>query len=171
VSAEPEHARGVVLVCYDESADARAAIAAAAPFVAGHHVVVACFWQPFADVARAYAISLLEIVQDPNDINRREHARAEAAAAEGAAFAAGHGIDADARAPEVSGRVDDAILAYADEIDAQLIVLASRGRSSAGYALLGDVAHDIVQRAHRPVLVVPAPTLASEVLASSIGGS
>ncbi len=60
------------------------------------------------------------------------------------------------QAPQVSGRVDDAILAYADEIDARLIVLGSRGRSSAGYALLGDVAHDILQRADRPVLVVPS---------------
>ena len=120
-------------------------------------MIVACFWQPFADVARAYAISLLEIVQDPNDINRREQARAEAAAAARAPSSQpSHGISADPRAPQVSGRVDDAILAYADEIDARLIVLGSRGRSSAGYALLGDVAHDILQRARRPVLVVPS---------------
>jgi nucleotide-binding universal stress UspA family protein len=48
----------------------------------------------------------------------------------------------------------------ADERDAQLIVLGSRGRSSVGSALLGDVARDVLQRARRPVLVVPSSGLA-----------
>jgi nucleotide-binding universal stress UspA family protein len=162
MSAEPQHpSGGVALICFDGSDDAHAAVVAAAPLVAGYEVIVACFWQPFADFARTYAVSLLEIVQDASAINEREEARAMAVASAGAALARANGVAApEARAPKVSGPVDEAITAFADEIDVQLIVLGSRGRSSVGSALLGDVAHDVVQRARRPVLVVPSSALA-----------
>jgi nucleotide-binding universal stress UspA family protein len=150
---------GVVLISYDESDDARAAIAAASPLIAGRDVIVAYFWQPFAEVARSFAINLLEIVQDPAAINAREQARAEAAAAEGAELARAHGITCEGRARTASGPLDEAIIAYADELDAGLIVLGARGRSSWGSALLGNVAHDVLQRARMPVLVVPSPAL------------
>ena len=56
--------------------------------------------------------------------------------------------------------IDEAIIAYADEIDAPLIVIGSRGRSSISSMLLGDVANDVLQRSSRPVLVVPSVRLA-----------
>lgn len=162
MSAEhPEPNVDVALICFDGSDDAHAAIVAAAPLLGAHRVIVACFWQPFADFAKAYAVSLLEIVQDPATINEREEDRARAVAATGAELARAHGIAApEVRSPKVSGPVDEAIIAFADEVDAQVIVLGSRGRSSVGSALLGDVAHDVVQRARRPVLVVPSSALA-----------
>jgi nucleotide-binding universal stress UspA family protein len=162
MSAESHPLSGrVALICFDGSDDAHAAIVAAAPLIAGHDVIVACFWRPFADFARAYAVSLLEIVQDAKTINEREEALAVATAAAGAEFARANGVASpETRAPQVSGPIDEAIIAFADEIDAQLIVLGSRGRSSVGSALLGDVAHDVVQRARRPVLVVPSSALA-----------
>ena len=152
---------GVALICFDGSDDAHAAIVAAAPLVSDHQVIVACFWRPFADFARAYAVSLLEIVQDASAINEREEARATAIATAGSELARAHGVtNCEAQAPKVSGPVDEAIIAFADEIDAKVIVLGSRGRSSVGSALLGDVAHDVVQRARRAVLVVPSSALA-----------
>jgi len=160
-AASRNESGGVVLICFDGSDDAHAAILAAAPLVAAYDVVVACFWQPFADFARTYAVSLLEIVQDASQINEREEARALAVASAGADLARASGVAAAAaRAPKVSGPVDEAIIAFADQLDASLIVLGSRGRSSVGSALLGDVAHDVVQRARRPVLVVPSSSLA-----------
>jgi nucleotide-binding universal stress UspA family protein len=162
MSAEPQHVPdGVVLVCFDGSDDAYAAVVAAAPLIASHEVIVACFWQPFADFGRTYAVSLLEIVQDASEINEREHARALEVASAGAEPAHANGVaNSEALAPKVSGPIDEAIIALADERDAQLIVLGSRGRSSFGSALLGDVAHDVVQRARPTRLVVPSPALA-----------
>jgi universal stress protein A len=53
------------------------------------------------------------------------------------------------------GRSDAEIVAYADETHADLIVIATHGRSGIGHALLGSVAEKVVQHAHCPVLTVP----------------
>ena len=59
----------------------------------------------------------------------------------------------------MSRPIDEAIIAYAEEVDAPMIVLGSRGRSGIGSMLLGDVAHDVVQRSTRMVVLVPSPGL------------
>lgn len=148
-----------ILLCYDGSDDAAAAIEAVAPHFAGRPSVVACFWQPFAQVAKRFAVSLLEVVQDAPTVNAREAELAQQLADQGAAIANAAGLPAEGRAIEVSKPIDEAIIAYAEEIDTPLIVLGSRGRSGIGSMLLGDVAHDVVQRSTRMVVVVPSPRL------------
>ena len=85
---------GPLLLCYDGSDDGRPAIEAAARLFAGREAVVACFWQPFAAVAKRFAVSLLEVVQEADDINEREAALAQQIADEGAAIARRGGFDA-----------------------------------------------------------------------------
>ena len=51
-------------------------------------------------------------------------------------------------------RRDEAIVHLAEEIDADLIVIASRGFGGLKRALLGNVADSVVRHAHCPVLVV-----------------
>jgi nucleotide-binding universal stress UspA family protein len=150
---------GPILLCYDGSDDAAAAIEAVGPHFAGREAVVACFWQPFAQVAKRFAVSLLEVVQDPPEINARESELAQRLAEQGAAVARAAGLPAEGRAIEVTKPIDEAIIAYAEEIDTPMIVLGSRGRSGIGSMLLGDVAHDVVQRSTRMVVVVPSPRL------------
>jgi nucleotide-binding universal stress UspA family protein len=150
---------GPILLCYDGSEDAVAAIEAVAPLLAGRPAVVACFWQPFAQVARRFAVSLLEVVQEAPKVNEREGQLAQELADQGAAIATAAGMPAKAHAIEVSKPIDEAIIAYADEIDAPVVVLGSRGRSGIGSMLLGDVAHDVVQRSTRMVVIVPSPRL------------
>jgi nucleotide-binding universal stress UspA family protein len=152
---------GTALICYDGSEGARAAIASAAPLVTRFDCVVVCFWQPFADVARRFARSLLEIVQDAETVNEKERLLAEQTAAEGAELAESLGLSAQPRAVQVDEPIDDAILNYADEVDAVVIVLGSRGGTGLRSLLLGDVANDVLQRATRPVLVVPSAGLAT----------
>jgi nucleotide-binding universal stress UspA family protein len=148
-----------ILLCYDGSDDAAAAIEAAAPLFPGREAVVVCFWQPFAQVAKRFAVSLLEVVQEATSVNEREGSLAQELADAGAAIASRAGLHAEAHAVEVSKPIDEAIIAYADEIDAPVIVLGARGRSGIGSMLLGDVAHDVVQRSTRPVLLVPSARL------------
>lgn len=50
----------------------------------------------------------------------------------------------------------EAILAHASKTDAEMIVIATHGRSGVGKWLLGSVAEKVVRHAGRPVLVVPA---------------
>ncbi|MGB3482409.1 MAG: universal stress protein [Mycobacterium sp.] len=54
-----------------------------------------------------------------------------------------------------SGATADTLIATADEHDAALIVIGSRGRSALQRVLLGSVARTVLQRAYRPVMVVP----------------
>jgi nucleotide-binding universal stress UspA family protein len=149
-------AHGHILLCYDGSDDAATAIEQAAALFPGRDAVAVCFWQPFAQVAKRFAISLLEVVQEASSVNGREAALAQQLAEAGAEIASRAGLSCVGLAVEVSKPIDEAIIAYADEIDAPAIVLGARGRSAVGSMLLGDVAHDVVQRSTRAVLLVPS---------------
>jgi nucleotide-binding universal stress UspA family protein len=150
---------GPLLVCYDGSEGAKAALAAAALAFAGREAVVACYWQPFGS-AKRFGIDLREIVQDPDDINRREAALAETLAEEGRTLARDAGLDAEAQAVKIDGPIDEAILSHANELDAAAIVLGSRSRCSLRSLLNGSIANEIVQRSPRPVYLAPSPALA-----------
>jgi nucleotide-binding universal stress UspA family protein len=65
-----------------------------------------------------------------------------------------HGIDVQLRL--LVGDSVDEIVAYADTIAADLIVVGSRGHGTIASALLGSVSQGILHEARRPVLVVPA---------------
>ena len=52
------------------------------------------------------------------------------------------------------GDAADEIVAYADTVDADLIVVGSRGHGAVTSALLGSVSRGILREARRPVLVV-----------------
>jgi nucleotide-binding universal stress UspA family protein len=74
--------------------------------------------------------------------------------------------DVDARAELLAGLPADEIVAYADTLDPDLIVLGSRGRGALATALLGSVSRAVLHEARRPVLVVrgahvrePEPTV------------
>lgn len=48
-----------------------------------------------------------------------------------------------------------AILALADRIEADLVVLGSHGKGAMKYAFLGSVAEKVLRKSHRPMLIVP----------------
>ena len=60
-----------------------------------------------------------------------------------------------------SGEAADGILGQAQEMDADLIVLATHGRKGVSHFLLGSVAERVIRRSPRPVLVVRAKEAAA----------
>ena len=55
------------------------------------------------------------------------------------------------------GQPGTAIVSTADDVDADLIVMSTHGRSGPVRAVLGSVAEDVVRRCQRPVLLVRHP--------------
>jgi nucleotide-binding universal stress UspA family protein len=149
-----------VLLCYDGSDGSKAALEAVAQLFPGREVIVACYWEPFAESSKRMGIDILELIQDAERINAREEELSRTAAEEGAEVLREAGLVPEPLAVKIHGSMDDAILAHAEELDASAIVLGSRGHASLRSLILGDVANEILQRATRPVLVVPSPDLA-----------
>jgi nucleotide-binding universal stress UspA family protein len=71
---------------------------------------------------------------------------------EAARLAVEHGMHA--RTELLKGDTVNEIVAYADDIDADLIVIGSRGHGAVLNALLGSVSHGVLHEARRPVLIV-----------------
>jgi nucleotide-binding universal stress UspA family protein len=65
-------------------------------------------------------------------------------------------LTAEARA-EVAAPSGDGVVQVADEIDAAVIVLGSRGLTGAKELLEGSFSHAVASHAGRPVLIVPPP--------------
>jgi len=70
-------------------------------------------------------------------------------------MAEGHGVDVVTESRE--GDPGEMILAYAEEIDADLIVAGTHGRSGVRRRLLGSVAEQLVRHAQCPVMTVSLP--------------
>src|SRR5262245_62047740 len=88
--------------------------------------------------------------EDLNEDDARRRARA------GAVEARKAGFEAEARA-DLAAPTWDGIVSVADEIDAAVIVLGSRGLTGARERFEGSVSHGVAEHAGRPVLIVPPP--------------
>ena len=157
---------GPALFAYDGSPPARHALEDGGRRLAPGPALVVCVWETVATLSVRLLVPLSagggEEVVDPLDAETR--AAAQRTAQEGAELLAERGWgDAEPLALRVHadpGRHDEttvwhALLALAEERDAAVLVLGSRGRGAAGAALLGSVTHGVVNRGTRPVLVVP----------------
>ncbi len=142
-----------VLICYDGSDSAKLAIDAAAEILGPRRAVVLDVGPP---LTAAESLAVMAPVapgaafEDLNEDDARQRAQV------GADRARRAGFDAEARAglaaPTWQGIVD-----VADEIDAAVIVLGSRGLNGARELLEGSVSHEVAQHAGRPLLIVPPP--------------
>jgi nucleotide-binding universal stress UspA family protein len=152
----------MILIAYDGSDDARAAIDRAGELLNGQPATILTVWERFVDVmARAGAgLPIGDIDYESIDRDYEEQARRRAE--EGAERAQHAGLRARATIRSRETSVAGAILAEADEVQARLIILGTRGLTGVKSLFLGSVSHALVQHATRPVMIVPSPDVAAE---------
>lgn len=117
----------MILVCYDGSADAHAAIEHTARLMAGRETMVLTIWEPFLDVmARSGAIGMAwgstAPYADNEKIDSANEQTALQTATEGAERATAAGLLTQARAASGHGGIAQAILAVATDVGAEVVV-------------------------------------------------
>jgi nucleotide-binding universal stress UspA family protein len=151
----------LALYCYDGSADARAACERAAALLGGHQAVVLCIFESILAVPTGGGgIGDPEMMppEDAEAVDEAARARALDLAREGCELLGRLGIGAEPAAAEGLGSVWRTILAEADERDADVTVLGSRGLTGVRSLMLGSVSHGVANHSRRPVLIIPAHT-------------
>lgn len=153
----------MILICYDGSADARTAIEQAARLFPDEPATILTVWEPFVEViARSpVGFGLAPSVPDADEIDEASRTAAEATASEGAKLAAGLGMTALARSCRQGTTTAREILAQADVLAVEAIVMGSRGLTGVKSLLLGSVSHEVIQHADRTVVVVPSRDVAA----------
>lgn len=156
----------MILVSYDGSVDAQAAIDHAAKLMHGAETAVLTIWEPFAYMLAmggglGLGLGLGGRFTDDPKIDEDSEQRALVRATEGATRATEAGLVAHPQtATRHDGGIARVILSVAGQLDAELVVLGTRGLGAAKSVLLGSVSHAVVQHADRAVLIVPSPELA-----------
>lgn len=161
----------MILVGYDGSADAKAALESAAALMSGEKTIVLAVWEPFVDLTAISAgISAYGLVLPPESVAEidasREH-HAKALAQQGSDLARRAGLDAEPRVRSDTEGIPQAIIAEAAAVDADAIVVGSRGLSGLRSLLLGGVSDALLHHCDRPMVVVPSAAVAAERRAKS----
>jgi nucleotide-binding universal stress UspA family protein len=152
-----------VVVAYDASEEARAAVREAATLFANRSLVVVSVWEPgLAEMAMAPGLDQVGATYRPDPVEsaaldraQRDHARDVADA--GAELARGLGATAEPRSVPDQTVVAETIAAIADECDACAIVVGSRGLGRIKARLLGSTSQGLLHNTRRPVVVVRPP--------------
>ena len=140
-----------ILICYDGSDEADRAIVAAAALLRSRRAIVLDVGPVLTETESVAALSPVMPGQAFGDENLDDAQRNALAGAERARAA---GFVAEARAG-VAAPTWQAIVDTADDVDAAVIVLGSRGLNGVREAFEGSVSHAVVEHAKRPVLIVP----------------
>jgi nucleotide-binding universal stress UspA family protein len=150
---------GPVVIGYDGSEQARAAIERAGPLLAPRAALVVTAWRSYADVSAAAALAAPAnvVIGAERQIDEEILRGAEAMAAEGAELARGAGLEAEPRVERARGSAWITLVDVARDAGAAVLLVGSHGRSALGSAVLGSVSLGCAHHAAAPVLVVPAP--------------
>lgn len=156
----------MILMSYDGSADAQAAVDRLAHVMPGATVTVLTVWEPFMQTVARTGMGMGMGVTggypgtDAESVDEAVRQAALETATDGTQRATAAGLVAKPWIEQRDGGVATTILGVADDVDADIIVMGTRGRGGAKAFLLGSVSRAVVEHAGRAVLVVPSPELA-----------
>jgi nucleotide-binding universal stress UspA family protein len=148
----------MILIAFDGSPDAQAAVRSAAELFRGEPATILTVWEPFEDLmartgaGRALAPGVVDFATIDGAYEQSAAQRAE----QGTELAEKAGLVAESRTRAQRSTIAAAILAEAEEVGASTIVVGTRGLTGIKSALLGSVSHAVIRHADRPVVVVPA---------------
>ena len=150
-----------VLIAYDGSDLAKAALGHAAELLPGRRAVIATVWEPglaaAAPVGQPDSLGFGSLPPDPATVEAVDDAqrdRASHMAAEGAELARSLGLEAEAHPVPDELDIADTLLEIARERKAAAIAVGSHGVSGLRSRLVGSVARKLIEHADRPVLVI-----------------
>jgi nucleotide-binding universal stress UspA family protein len=151
-----------ILVAFDGSDAAQAAVAAAARLFSQHRLVVTSVWEPGLAVAMATTTDttgigyVLPTADEMATMDRAQRDHATDAAERGARIARELGADAEAYPIPDEAKVAETLADLADQLDAEAIVVGSRGLGAFKAGLFGSTSRHLLGETRRPVLVVKA---------------
>jgi nucleotide-binding universal stress UspA family protein len=154
-----------VLVAFDGSPEAQAAVRTAAGVLSGRTLIVVSVWEPGIAVAMTSMTDPtgLSIAPLPSpetmaavDEAQRDHAADTAGA--GAQLARQLGATAEPLSVADEVNVAGTIASLADQHDAAVVVVGTRGLGRVKAGLLGSTSQGLLHHTKRPVMVVRAPT-------------
>jgi nucleotide-binding universal stress UspA family protein len=152
-----------VLVAYDASAEAQAALREAVALFGQRPLIVASVWEPglaAMTMTPPAGEPGMGYMPDPDEvaaIDRLESDHAKDVAEAGARLARELGATAEALPVPDSANVAETLIAIAEERDARAIVVGSRGLGAIKARVLGSTSRKLLHDTHRPVLVVRTP--------------
>jgi nucleotide-binding universal stress UspA family protein len=148
------------LIAYDGSLDAQAAIARAGELMPGSEATVLVIWETIVEaLTRTGTIGMgFGMIgaygEDASDTSVERDAAATAAS--GAELATAAGLVARPLTLDRRDSIAADILGVADDLDADVVVLGTRGRGAVRSLMLGSVSNAVLHHADRPVLVIPS---------------
>ena len=149
-----------IVIAFDGSPSAAAAVRAAGALLPGAHATVTCVRRDTATPADTAAIARIalpdEVIRSGiAAIDKAAEEEAQATVAEGLRLATDAGLDAEAAVVRASGSAWAPIRRLAQERDADLIVCGTRGQGAFSRVALGSTSSALVHNLDRPVMVVP----------------
>ncbi len=153
-----------IVIAYDGSDAARAAVSEAAALFGSRRAIVLTVWEPgLADymlMPNTIGTGTMMMPYDPETVQSIDKASEDHArdiAEDGARLARAGGLRAEALPVRDAADIADAILDTASEREAAAIVIGSRGLKGIKSKLMGSSSASVLGRSDRPVVVVHAP--------------
>jgi nucleotide-binding universal stress UspA family protein len=147
-----------ILIGYDGSDDAEAAIRCAGELLAPRRAVVANVWDSLSELLLPTNLDHLygPMKEAADELDSQDAGRAAGLARQGAELAEAAGFEAMPTSARGRPKAWPTLLELADQHGAAAVVVGSRGLGFVGSALLGSVSAGVLGHARVPALIVPA---------------